>query len=122
MKFSLADHTSGYAIQGYGPGEVTIGGRLFRHSLVLTPTRLEPWHPAPPEQLDETDLAPVIELAPELLLLGTGPRQRLPSPALYAALAQRGIALEAMDNGAACRTYNILLAEGRRIALALFLG
>jgi len=122
MKFRLADHAAGYAIQAYGPGEVNINGRIFRRGLLVTPLRiLEDWRPQRFEDLTAEDFAQVAELAPELLLLGTGPRQRFPAPHLYAALTARGIALEAMDTGAACRTYNILLTEGRRVALALFL-
>ena len=66
-------------------------------------------------------LGAVLDLGPEILVLGTGERQVFPEPQVIVALAARGIGLEVMDNGAACRTYNILLAEGRKVALALIM-
>ena len=63
----------------------------------------------------------MIALSPEVVLLGTGERQRMPQAALYAAFAARGIGLEVMDNRAACRTYNVLLGEMRDVAVALML-
>jgi uncharacterized protein len=63
----------------------------------------------------------VLMRAPEIVLLGTGPRLRFPSPAVYASLLKARIGVEVMDTAAACRTYNILAAEGRRVAAALML-
>ena len=63
----------------------------------------------------------MLSLEPEIVILGTGERQVFPEPSLFAAVAGRGVGLEVMDNGAACRTYNVLLAEGRRVALAIIL-
>jgi len=123
MKFSLADNASGYAIHAYDEGEVQVAGRTFRHSLIVSAGRLiEDWRPAAFEALTADDFAPIGEQPPDLLLLGTGRSQRFPPQSLYAALRARGIALEAMNDGAACRTYNILLSEGRHVALALLLG
>jgi len=67
------------------------------------------------------DLAPLLERKPELVLLGTGERQVFPSGRVLAAFAGCGIGFEVMDNGAACRTFNLLLQEGRDVVLALIL-
>ena len=73
------------------------------------------------KSLSIDDFAKLIPLKPEVVLLGTGSRQRLPPPALYAAFAERRIGLEVMDNRAACRTFNLLLSEYRDVAVALML-
>lgn len=120
MKFAEADPSDGYLIRAYAPGWIQIGERRFERSLILSPHHLLPdWPPQRLEQILPHHLDPLLELAPELLLLGTGPRQNFPEPALYANLLSRGLGLEIMDTGAACRTYNILMAEGRRVAAAL---
>ena len=72
------------------------------------------------EALRPEDFEAVLALRPEIVLLGTGRRQRFPRPHLTAALARGGIGVEVMDTAAACRTYNILMSEGRRVLLAAF--
>ena len=79
------------------------------------------WPPATLDELQVNHLEPIFELQPELVLLGTGTRQRFPSGEIRAAFAAQKIGLEAMDLGAACRTFNILVQEDRRVAAALFL-
>jgi uncharacterized protein len=99
---------------------VAIGDREFRSSLLLAPDALvEAWAPASIDAIDDAAIAAVFELQPALVLLGTGPTQRLPVPALLAAFLRRGVGLEAMDNAAAARTFNLLAAEGRRVVAAL---
>jgi uncharacterized protein len=72
-------------------------------------------------ELEAADLEPVVALAPEVLLIGTGVRQVFPAAAVFAALHARRIGFEVMDTGAACRTYNVLVAEDRRVAAALLI-
>jgi uncharacterized protein len=110
------------AILACSAGEVRLRDARFATSLIVTRDALiERWqHPAL-ENLGIADFAALLPLAPEIVLLGTGDRQRLPPPALYAEFAVRGIGLEAMDNAAACRTYNLLLSEQRAVAVALML-
>jgi uncharacterized protein len=79
------------------------------------------WTVAAADALTPADLAPVLALGVDVVLLATGERQRFPSPAVYAAAAARGVGLEVMDTGAACRTYNVLVGEDRAVALALVL-
>ena len=109
-----------YLITAHGPGWVAINGRRFGHSLLVSPQRLDPdWGPAPGQILAAEHLAALAELAGHVLLLGTGERQRFPPPPLLRPLVAAGLGLEVMDTAAACRTYNILVAEGRTVAAAL---
>lgn len=101
---------------------IGIGDREFARSLLLAPDRLiEDWPVRDPSAIDETAVATILALQPELVLLGTGSAQRMPTPALLAAFLRRGIGLEAMDNAAAARTFNLLVAEGRRVVAAFLL-
>jgi uncharacterized protein len=79
------------------------------------------WPPATLDDLQVGHLEPILELRPELVLLGTGARQRFAPAHIRSAFAARGIGVESMDLGAACRTFNILVQEDRRVAAALFL-
>jgi uncharacterized protein len=106
-------------ISGYGEGFVTVNGRRHEANLIVMPERLLPWDVAGFDSLTETDFHVFSELNLEILLLGTGPKQRFPHPRLTQALAAKRIGVEAMDLQAACRTYNILMAEERRVAAAL---
>lgn len=108
-------------IQRYGPGGFTISGEVHRGAVLVTPSAVAPWRTGAPEQWQDADLAPVLALVPlpEILLIGSGATMvRLPER-LRAALKARGIGCDTMDTGAACRTYNILLADGRRVAAVL---
>jgi uncharacterized protein len=120
MRFAEADDSGGYLVQGYGPEGIHIGGRTYVRGLILTPARIiEDWGPDRVDSLDAGHLQPLIDLAPEVIVIGTGPAQVFPDPGLYFAVLERGIGCEVMDTGAACRTYNILMAEGRRVAAGL---
>jgi uncharacterized protein len=106
-------------ITGYGEGYVMVNGERRSSSLVILPDRIEPWEAKTFDQLSAEDFTFLKSLQAEIVLLGTGERQRFPHPRLTAALAQAGIGLEVMDLQAACRTYNILVAEERKVAAAL---
>jgi uncharacterized protein len=106
-------------ITGYGEGYVMVNGERHASSLVVLADRVEVWSAERFDALTAEDFGFLKELGVEIVLLGTGPRQRFPHPRLTAALAQAGIGLEVMDVQAACRTYNILVAEERRVAAAL---
>jgi uncharacterized protein len=122
MRFSEADPSGGYLIRAYGPDLVQVGELRLERSLVLTPHRLlADWRPQTIAELQAADFDPVLALEPEIILLGTGSSLVFPDPALYAQVLSRRVGLEIMDTGAACRTYNILMSEGRRVAAALLL-
>jgi uncharacterized protein len=121
MQLSFEPPTAN-AILACGAGEVRLRDARYAESLIVTRDALiARWQHPPLERLGIADFTPLLPLAPEIVLLGTGDRQRLPPPALYADFAARGIGLEAMDNAAACRTYNLLLSEQRAVAVALML-
>jgi uncharacterized protein len=106
-------------ITGYGEGYVMVNGARRASSLVVLADRIEEWPVERFDALTAEDFRFLRELEVDIVLLGTGPRQRFPHPRLTAALAQAGIGLEVMDVHAACRTYNILVAEERKVAAAL---
>jgi len=120
MQISREEGNVSNAITAYAAGEIRMRDRVFRASLIATRDAvIDEWNPAPVEQLKISDFARLLELAPDVVILGTGATQRMPPPELFAAFAARRIGLEVMDTGAACRTYNLLLSEFREVALAL---
>jgi uncharacterized protein len=108
-------------IQSYHPGGFRIAGVGHEGSVLVLPERTLAWPVRAPDEVTAASLAPIVATAPAigLLILGVGPRFLLVPAELRQALKGHGIALEAMDTGAACRTYNVLLAEERHVAAAL---
>ena len=122
MKFQ-PDHLAGTnAITRHEPGALWVGNQRFDRSL-LVPWRgeVKPWGPPRVDQLTAKDFDAVLAMKPELVIFGSGPRLRFVSPALLRSLIERGIGVETMDTHAACRTYNVLVAEGRSAVAALLL-
>ena len=119
MKLHASGPSGVNTITGYGEGYVVVNGERRTTSVVVLPDRIEQWAVQGFDQLSAQDFAFLKDLHAEIVLLGTGARQRFPHPRLTAALAQAGIGLEVMDLQAACRTYNILVAEERKVAAAL---
>jgi uncharacterized protein len=104
----------------YGEGWVEVSGRRVSTSLVVAAERLlEGWAAGGIGTLTPEETAVLLEWKPEIVLLGSGAAFRFPDPAALAPLYQAGVGVEVMDTKAACRTYNILLAEGRRVVAAL---
>lgn len=105
----------------YGPGHFNIANQDWRGPVLVTPTFTVPWPVTKAEELALANLAALKDApaATELLVLGCGPRSLFIAPDTRAALKAAGMALEVVDTGSACRTYNVLLAEGRRVAAAL---
>ena len=123
MKFTLDRPGTAHVVRAYAPGLIRIGERDIATSVIVTAsTLLEPWRPRRVDELAAGDFEPAVALAPEVLLIGTGPRQVFPPAAILAALHRARIGFEVMDTSAACRTYNVLLAEDRRVAAALIVG
>lgn len=114
-------HTAGLNVfTAYGEGYVAVNNEKHHKNLILLPdTIIHDWSSATVETLAETDMQKLLGLGTEIILLGTGNRLRFPSGALLRPFAPAGIGLEVMDMQAACRTYNILVAEGRKVAAAL---
>ncbi|MDC0178628.1 MTH938/NDUFAF3 family protein [Woeseiaceae bacterium] len=119
MKFTK-DQISNITIRHIESGTINIGGELVCNNIALmTNGIIRNWQACVIEELTEQDLGPLFVSEPELVLLGTGPQLIFPPRELFFALARRGIGLEAMDTAAACRTFNILASEGRRVAAVL---
>ncbi|MHB1359148.1 MAG: Mth938-like domain-containing protein [Rhodocyclaceae bacterium] len=122
MKLHAASLSTAHAVTGYGDRHVSIDGRELRRSLLLLPDHLDQdWGPDDFTALARAHLEPLATLRCDVLLLGTGSRQRFPSPALLRPLIEAGRNIEVMDTQSACRTYNILMTEGRVVAAALII-
>jgi uncharacterized protein len=110
-------------VTAYGDDYVEINRERHQAPLRLMPEgSVERWDVGGFDQLSPADIAALLELGPELVLIGTGERQRFLHPSLTAPLAQAHVGFETMSSHAACRTYNILMSEGRRALLALLPG
>jgi uncharacterized protein len=122
MKFHLS-RAAGNVFTGHGAGYVRLGVVEYHASLVVTPEQvLSGWAAGGFDALTEADFAALADLKPEVVLFGTGTSLRFPHPRLTRALTDAGIGVEVMDTPAACRTFNILAAEGRRVAAAVLVG
>lgn len=114
--------TSRHRITSYSEDTVSINEAVYRHSMVITAESLHcPWPVTSLQDLSPENLAPIFESGPTVVLLGTGPRQQFPEPRIFGLFGERGIGLEVMDNGALCRTFNILVAEDRAVTAAIIL-
>jgi uncharacterized protein len=123
MRFATADTGGGHLIQGYEPGRVFIDGGTYETGLIISPQRIVAgWGPACAADLSAEHLEALIELDPQVILVGTGERQFFPEPRVWRAAFRRGLGVEFMDTGAACRTYNILVGEYRKVAAGLIIG
>jgi uncharacterized protein len=122
MQFTR-ESSSSNLIRAFESGRVRIGERWFTSSLIVMADRiLSDWTPAAPGRVTLSDLAPALALKPELLIVGAGTGPCAPDIDLMAAIAAQGLGLEFMQTPAACRTFNVLVHEGRRVAAALLLG
>ena len=120
MKFERDPADGRNAFTGYGAGYVEVNGKRHTASLVVSGDRLVvDWPATSVDALAADHLAAILELKPEIAILGTGAAFRFPEPARLAPLHQARIGVEVMDTPAACRTYNILLAEGRNVVAAV---
>ena len=114
--------TSRYYITGYEDDSVKINETTYKTSLVLSADTLHSsWPFKTVSDLDEAGLQVIMDLKPDVVLLGTGKRQQFPDARIFAQFGQKGIGLEVMDNGALCRTFNILVAEDRSVVAAVLL-
>lgn len=123
MKFH-ADPLQDYSIKAHGEGWVQLMQERIEQSVILSSGGLkELWHCASFEQLGAEDLERVAQLGSQaqVILLGTGRKNRFPPPAWLKPFVQYQLGVEAMDTAAACRTYNVLVGEGRKVVAALIL-
>ena len=121
MKFQ-PDAISGPSISGYGPGWVEVNGERFtRHLIVSSAGPKLDWDCVGFDSLQASHFEQLLALEPELIIFGSGERIRFPQPQWLSALYAKRIGLETMDTQAACRTFNFLAGEGRRVVAALLL-
>jgi uncharacterized protein len=122
LKLHLTTSATHRIFTAHGAGYVMVGDERYNHSIVVTPERvLTDWRPQDFDALDEAHFEYFLALKPEILLLGTGTQQHFPHPRLYRQLIAARIGMECMDTPAACRTYNILMAEDRKVVAAILL-
>ncbi len=122
MKLHLANPGDTKLFTAYGADHVMVNGERHERSIaVLAEEVRSDWNAAGFDRLNETHFAWFLAFRPDVLLLGTGAQQRFAHPRLYRALTDAGIGVECMTTPAACRTYNILVAEGRRVIAAILL-
>ncbi|MBS4097997.1 MAG: Mth938-like domain-containing protein [Sulfuricella sp.] len=122
MKLQLAGSGVQNLFTAYGAGYVAVNQTRHTESLIVLPNQpVETWPPRCLEDLGTDHFEAVLRHSPEIILLGTGTTLRFPSNEIRRALANTGIGLEIMDTFAACRTYNILAGEGRKVAAALLI-
>lgn len=122
MKFAQIDRAGANLIDAYDRTSILIQGRAYRSGLAVSAESVLPdWGPRQFDDLDQGHLRALLASRPQVVVIGTGSRQRFPDPAVYIDLLESGIGVEIMDTGAACRTYNILVTEGRRVVAGLML-
>jgi uncharacterized protein len=120
MKLTLHDEEGIHLVRAYQPGRLTLTDRMISAAVLLSPSELiTDWSFGDIAALDESHLEAALAWQPDVLILGTGEHQRFPPPQVIAHLARRGVGLEVMTTAAACRTYNVLAVEGRKVAAAL---
>ena len=119
MKLHASGLTRLNTFTGYGAGFVMVNDRRYEASLIVMPEKLVSWEAESFAALKAGDFSTIVAMQPEVVLLGTGEKLRFPHPGLTRALSEARIGVEVMDLQAACRTYNILMAEERKVAAAL---
>jgi len=122
MRIDLETGEQSNLIRTYAPGRIAVHDTVYHASLIVLPQRIiADWPPQTFEELTVDHMQVLADLDCEVILLGTGRRLRFPPTTLLTPIAAASIGIEIMDTGAACRTYNILMGEGRRVAAALMM-
>lgn len=122
MKLYLDNDSGAYRITGYGEGYVSVNEEKLTQSAIVTPDKLVyDWPPQRHDELTVAHMELLSDMAPEIVILGTGVQQHFLVPLLIAPLAAKSIGLEIMGTAAACRTYNILMSEKRTVVAALMM-
>lgn len=121
-QLDLDQNNANYQIRGYQPGLMQINEQMLTHSLIVTPSQLiENWAPQTIDALTAEHLKIIMELKPDILLIGTGSKHVLLKTDIYGELVNQGIGVEVMSTSAACRTFNALASEDRNVAATLII-
>ena len=121
MKLQLEQAAGRCVFTGYGSGYVAVNHTRHERAIVVTPDAVEPWDVSGFSSLEPTHFDRLLAHVPEIVLLGTGAQLRFPPHTLTRPLATARVGLEIMDTPAACRTFNILIGEGRRVLAAILI-
>jgi len=121
MRFAQ-DSFASNSIRAYSDGEISVNEKIINHSVIISPDLIQLWEPAHIDELTAEHCRIIGDLNPEVVIIGTGKVLKFPSPPVIAGLQTQGIGVEVMAHDAACRTFNILLAEDRRVVAALLMG
>lgn len=122
MELSLDTTTAAYQIRSYQTGKIQVNENWYERSLIITPQQLIlDWPPQQLQELQSAHLSPLLQLHPDVVILGSGTTLHFPPLELLAPFYNEKIGIEIMDTGAACRTYTALAAEGRNVAAALLI-
>jgi uncharacterized protein len=121
MKFTQQGQGGANLIRRYGADFIVVGEQEIRASCIVSAATIAPWSPRTVEEITVESLDVLFTLKPEVVVLSTGAMQKFPRAALRAEVASRRIGLEVMEVGAACRTYNVLVGEERRVVAAILL-
>ena len=121
MRFSQ-DSFASNSIRAYSDGEISVNEKIINRSVIITAEVIQLWEPAHIDELTAEHCEIIAGFNPEVVIIGTGKRLQFPAPAVIAGLQTQGIGVEIMAHGAACRTFNILLGEDRRVVAALLMS
>lgn len=121
-QLTLDENNASYQIRAYKPGLIQVNEHILTQSIIIAPEKLiENWEPQQISDLKKEHLASVLEMHPNILIIGTGAKLQFPPLEMYGDLMNKGIGVEIMDTSAACRTYNALTAEGRNVVAAIII-
>ncbi len=121
MKFHLTTSNSTYQIKRIDTNSVTINAKKYSNSIIIMPEYLTDWEPTNVDDLKIAHFEILAKLEADIIVLGTGQTIHFPSAELLSPLIQKNIGIEIMDTAAACRTYTILVSEGRKVAAGLLI-
>jgi len=122
MKFAEDNQDEGYVITAYDSTNIVINGKSFTQSLIIAGDQMnDSWGVDSISTLTNEHVDTILSFNPELILIGTGSKLTFPAVEAYAPIISAGIGVDFMDTGAACRTYNILMGEGRGVVAGLIL-
>jgi uncharacterized protein len=122
MQFNLDSNVGKYQINSFKPGQVVINKQIYINSIIIAPEQIiTNWQPQNYAEITEYDLKSILDLSPQIVIIGTGEQQHFLDQELLLPFLKQGIGIEIMNTDAACRTYNVLMSEGRNIVAGLLL-
>ena len=122
MKLSLDDNTAAFLVHEYTSSYIRVNNVQHTNSIIISYNALLPeWPPQSMDQLTDDHIIEILKNDPEMILLGTGEKIQFPHPKILQAAYKRNVGVEIMDTAAACRTFNMLAADGRKVVAGLII-